>query len=86
MWVNPFGVSFNHIRRSDLVRIDYKGNVLEGGSVQLINRAAVLIHAAGINVSPEHAFSRGVNVLMQCMKLGRTSSVRVKPRHPFLED
>jgi hypothetical protein len=37
------------MRRSDLVRIDYKGNVLEGGKIKLINRAAVLIHAASMD-------------------------------------
>lgn len=46
MWVNPFGISFNHIRKSDLLRIDYDGKVLEGGKFKLVNRAAVLIHAA----------------------------------------
>ena len=44
--VNPFGNSFNQLRRSDLIRIDYDGKVLEGGPNKLVNRAAVLIHAA----------------------------------------
>ena len=34
------------MRRSDLIRIDHEGNVLEGGPVKLVNRAAVMIHAA----------------------------------------
>ena len=53
MWVNPFGVAFRHIRRSDLIRIDYDGKVLEGGSVKLVNRAAVLIHAAVHKARPD---------------------------------
>lgn len=53
MWVNPFGVAFQHIRRSDLVRIDYDGKVLEGGKIKLINRAAVLIHAAVHKARPD---------------------------------
>lgn len=32
------------MRRSDLVRIDYDGKVLEGGPVKLVNRAAIKIH------------------------------------------
>jgi hypothetical protein len=46
-WVNPFGVPFAQMRRSDLVRINHVGEVVDGGSVRLINRAAVMIHAAG---------------------------------------
>lgn len=53
MWVNPFGISFSHIRRSDLLRIDYEGNVLEGGPVKLVNRAAVLIHTAVHKARPD---------------------------------
>lgn len=46
-WVNPFGVSFGLIKKSDLVRIDHEGNVIDGGDCRLINRAAVMIHSAG---------------------------------------
>ena len=46
-WVNPFGISFNLIKRSDLVRVDEEGRVLEGGEWRLINRAAIMIHTAG---------------------------------------
>jgi ribulose-5-phosphate 4-epimerase/fuculose-1-phosphate aldolase len=53
MWVNPFGIAFNHIRRSDLLRIDYDGKVLDGGSNKLVNRAAVLIHAAVHQARPD---------------------------------
>ncbi|KAK4539695.1 hypothetical protein LTR36_010458 [Oleoguttula mirabilis] len=47
MWINPFGTSFSSMRRSDLVRVDYEGNVLEGGKHRLINRAGILIHRGG---------------------------------------
>ena len=53
MWVNPFGVAFQHIRRSDLIRVDYDGKVLDGGSVKLVNRAAILIHAAVHKARPD---------------------------------
>ena len=47
-WVNPFGMAFSLIRRSDLIRLDYDGKVLGGsGKQKLVNRAALLIHAAG---------------------------------------
>ena len=53
MWVNPFGVSFHQMRRSDLVRIDYYGKILEGGPVKLINRAAIKIHGAIHKARPD---------------------------------
>jgi ribulose-5-phosphate 4-epimerase/fuculose-1-phosphate aldolase len=53
MWVNPFGVSFHQMRRSDLVRIDYDGKILEGGPVKLINRAAIKIHGAIHKARPD---------------------------------
>ncbi|QIW95353.1 hypothetical protein AMS68_000871 [Peltaster fructicola] len=55
MWVNPFGVSFNAMRKSDLLRIDYEGTVIEGGPVKLINRAAVMIHSALHKARPDVA-------------------------------
>lgn len=64
MWVNPFGVSFNKMRRSDLVRIDHTGNVLEGGQVRLVNRAAIMIHVASkANQTMINIFLFGIEVL-----------------------
>lgn len=45
-WVNPFGVDFNLINKSDLLRVDHKGNILDHGRVKLLNKAAFLIHGA----------------------------------------
>jgi ribulose-5-phosphate 4-epimerase/fuculose-1-phosphate aldolase len=43
-WVNPFGMTFAHIRVSDLILVNDQGQVVEGdGSV---NTAAFAIHAA----------------------------------------
>ena len=53
MWVNPFGQAFNLMRKSDLIRIDYEGKVIEGGPNKLVNRAAVLIHAAVHKARPD---------------------------------
>jgi len=43
-WVNPFGMSFRHIRVSDLILVDHHGEVVEGD--RPVNRAAFVIHAA----------------------------------------
>jgi len=45
-WVNPFGVDFNLIKKSDLLRVDHKGNILDHGRVKVLNRPAFLIHGA----------------------------------------
>jgi len=53
MWVNPFGVSFKQMKRSDLIRINYNGDILDAGKVRLINRAALMIHAAVHKARPD---------------------------------
>ncbi|KAK3069436.1 hypothetical protein LTR53_012219 [Teratosphaeriaceae sp. CCFEE 6253] len=53
MWINPFGTSFASMRRSDLVRVDYEGNVLVGGKHRLFNRAGILIHRGIYQARPD---------------------------------
>jgi ribulose-5-phosphate 4-epimerase/fuculose-1-phosphate aldolase len=43
-WVNPFGMSFSHIRASDLIRVNDQGEVVEGEGG--VNTAAFAIHSA----------------------------------------
>jgi ribulose-5-phosphate 4-epimerase/fuculose-1-phosphate aldolase len=43
-WVNPFGMSFRHVRVSDLILVDHHGTVVHGRKP--VNRAAFVIHAA----------------------------------------
>jgi ribulose-5-phosphate 4-epimerase/fuculose-1-phosphate aldolase len=42
-WVNPFGMSFSHIRVSDLILVNDKGEVVEGDAA--VNAAAFAIHS-----------------------------------------
>jgi len=42
-WVNPFGMSFSHIRVSDLILVNDAGEVVEGDG--LVNGAAFAIHS-----------------------------------------
>jgi ribulose-5-phosphate 4-epimerase/fuculose-1-phosphate aldolase len=42
-WVNPFAVSFKHIRVSDLICVDHNGDVVVGDA--MVNRAAFAIHS-----------------------------------------
>lgn len=43
-WVNPFGVYFGHIRVSDLILVNQKGEVIEGNKP--VNAAGFAIHSA----------------------------------------
>ena len=42
-WVNPFGMNFSHIRVSDLILVNDKGQVVEGDA--MVNGAAFAIHS-----------------------------------------
>src|SRR6476646_48565 len=42
-WVNPFGMNFSHIRGSDLILVNDKGEVVEGEYA--VNGAAFAIHS-----------------------------------------
>lgn len=50
-WVNPFGMSFRHIRSSDLILVDHQGDVVYGSSH--VNRAAFVLHAAIHSARPD---------------------------------
>lgn len=50
-WVNPFGMSFRHIRVSDLILVNHDGEVVYGNHP--VNRAAFVIHSAIHQARPE---------------------------------
>jgi ribulose-5-phosphate 4-epimerase/fuculose-1-phosphate aldolase len=50
-WVNPFGVSFKHIRVSDLLLVNHEGQVVQGRHP--VNRAAFAIHSAVHQARPD---------------------------------
>lgn len=45
-WTNPLGRAFGLMRASDLVLVDYEGNVIGGNLSRPANRAGFLIHRA----------------------------------------
>ncbi len=51
-WVNPFGVSFNQIKVSDLIRVDEDGKIVEGKHTNL-NQAAFAIHSCLHKARPD---------------------------------
>lgn len=50
-WVNPFGMSFSHIRVSDLILVNHDGEVVEGRYP--VNRAAFAIHSQVHQARPD---------------------------------
>lgn len=50
-WVNPFGMSFRHVRQSDLILVNHSGDVVVGEHP--VNRAAFVIHAAIHQARPD---------------------------------
>lgn len=50
-WVNPFGMSFRHIRASDLLLVNHQGEVVIGS--QPVNRAAFVLHSAIHRARPD---------------------------------
>ena len=50
-WVNPFGLSFRHMRVSDLILVNHSGDVVYGA--QPVNRAAFVIHSAIHSARPD---------------------------------
>ena len=52
-WVNPFGVAFSLIRKSDLIQVDHEGKIIDGGPVRLLNAAAFMIHSAVHEARPD---------------------------------
>lgn len=50
-WVNPFGMYFGHIRVSDLLLVNHKGEVVEGD--RPVNAAAFAIHSQVHQARPD---------------------------------
>src|ERR687884_1201657 len=50
-WVNPFAVSFAHIRASDLILVNHEGDVVEGR--YHVNKAAFVIHSQVHEARPD---------------------------------
>ena len=79
-WVNPFGMSFRHIRSSDLILVDHDGNVVYGSSH--VNRAAFVLHSA-IHAGPPRRRRRRPHALSL---YGKAFSSLGIPLDPITQD
>ncbi len=50
-WINPFGVSFNRIKASDLLRVSLKGELIEGDGY--LHPGGIPAHAALLSARPD---------------------------------
>ncbi|MFC4586215.1 class II aldolase/adducin family protein [Sphaerisporangium corydalis] len=50
-WVNPFGMSFKHVKVSDLILVNHRGEVVDGR--YHVNQAAFAIHAMVHQARPD---------------------------------
>lgn len=45
--INPFGLMYNEVTASSLVKVDKEGNIVDGGSTCLgVNKAGLVLHSA----------------------------------------
>lgn len=78
-WVNPFGLSFDLIRVSDLICVDHDGNVVEGDWP--VNRAAFAIHSQIHQARPDAVAAAHTH-----SRYGRAWSTLSRPLDPLTQD
>lgn len=78
-WINPLGVHFSLLKASDMVRVDYDGNIIEGDGA--VNKAGFSIHSALHKARPD------VNAACHChTTFGKAYSVFCKPLEMINQD
>ena len=87
-WVNPFGVAFSLIKKSDLILVDGTGKVIDGGPCRLLNTAAYMIHSAIHKARPDvlcAAHSHSIHGRAFCT-LGRELDITTQDSCAFYND
>jgi ribulose-5-phosphate 4-epimerase/fuculose-1-phosphate aldolase len=78
-WVNPFGMSFRHVRSSDLICVDHDGRVVHGDHP--VNRAAFVLHSAIHRARPDVVSAAHAHSLH-----GKAFSSLHRPLRPLTQD
>ena len=76
-WVNPFGMSFRHVKVSDLILVNHEGEVVHGN--RPVNRAAFIIHAAVHQARPD-AVTTGQRIALDQLVFGERGQQAVTGR------
>lgn len=45
-WINPLGINFSLLKPSDMIHVDYSGNIIGGNTKGTVNAAGFAIHSA----------------------------------------
>jgi ribulose-5-phosphate 4-epimerase/fuculose-1-phosphate aldolase len=91
-WVNPFGMSFSHVRVSDLILVNHEGKVVEGR--YHVNEAAFAIHSQVHQARPDvvaaaHSHSihgRAISALGQTLEPITQDSCAFYSDHALFDD
>ena len=78
-WVNPFGMSFRHVRVSDLILVSHTGEVVEGN--RPVNPAAFAIHSAVHAARPDVVAAAHAHSIY-----GKAWSALGRPLDPITQD
>ncbi len=78
-WVNPFGMHFGHIRVSDLILVNDRGEVVEGDA--LVNTAAFAIHSQVHAARPDVVAAAHAHSVY-----GKSWSTLGRPLDPITQD
>ena len=79
-WVNPFGISFNKIKVSDLVLVNEHGEIVEGKH-EMLNKAAFAIHSRIHEARPDAIAAAHAHSIY-----GKTWSAFGKKLDPITQD
>ncbi len=80
-WVNPFAMNFSQVRVSDLILVNEKGEVVEGGAEYPVNYAAFMIHGQVHAARPDV-----VSAAHTHSPYGRAWSALGRPLDPITQD
>jgi len=78
-WVNPFGMNFRHVKVSDLILVNHRGEVVEGN--RPVNRAAFVIHSAVHQARPDVVAAAHAHSIY-----GKAWSALGRPLDPITQD
>lgn len=86
--MNPFGVAWPLLRASDLIRVDSSGQIVDGGSVRLLNTAAYMIHSAIHEARPDvHCVAHSHSIHGRAFAtLGRNLDITTQDSCAFYND
>ncbi|KAF2458754.1 class II aldolase/adducin domain protein [Lineolata rhizophorae] len=87
-WVNPMGIAFSLMKKSDLIRVNEEGQIIDGGPYRVLNAAAFMIHSAIHQARPDvHAAAHSHSIYGRSFcSLGRKLDMITQDSCAFYND